>query len=105
MGIELTRPLTLYKLHLSVHRFLHLFRDLFETNYVLTKQYCKNNTHRHKTVWSSQLLDNNIHIHVPYDCTTHQTTALLPMMHRFIRTDLASYSIHVVVSFQLQWML
>ena len=31
-------------------------------------------------------------IHVAYDCTKHQTMALLPMMYRFVRKKLASYT-------------
>ena len=33
------------------------------------------------------------------------TTALVPTINRFVRTSFATYSIHVAVSFQLQWTL
>ena len=47
------------------------------------------------TIWCTTIYDNKTH--VAYDCTTYQTTALLPTMHRFIRTKLASYTTHCSV--------
>ena len=35
--------------------------------------------------------------HIAYDCTTSQTTALPPMMYRFIRANLASCSVFPII--------
>ena len=54
-------------------------------------------------MWCATRHDNKTH--VVYDCATDQTAALLPTMHHFMRTNLASYSIHIAISFQFQWTL
>ena len=46
-------------------------------------------------IWRATTLVNKTH--VAYDCTAHQTMALLPTMHCFMRTNLGTYSIHVAV--------
>ena len=50
-------------------------------------------------IWYATAHDSKTHI--AYNCTTHQTMVLLPMIHHFIRTSLASYSVRVAMSFQL----
>ena len=50
--------------------------------------------HTYITIWCATMHDSETH--VAYACK--QTTALLPMKHCFMRTNLASYSIHIAVS-------
>ena len=47
--------------------------------------------HTYIAVCCATMHDNKTH--VAYDCTTHQTMAILSTMHCFIRTSLVSYSI------------
>ena len=68
-----------------------IYCKLVYTVYIATCIWCAS-MHNHKT-------------HIAYNCTVHQMMALLPMMHRFIRTNSASWSIHVTVSYQLRWTL
>ena len=53
--------------------------------------------HTYIAIWYATTHDNKTQI--AYDCTTHQTTPLLPTMHHFASTNLATYSIQVAVSF------
>ena len=57
--------------------------------------YCKP-VIAHIAIWCETIQDNKTH--VPSD-TKRQTMALLPTMHRFIRTKLAS-NLHIAMSFQ-----
>ena len=54
--------------------------------------------HTYIVIWYTSTNDNITP--VVYDCTTTHMTALQPMMHRFVRPDLATYSIDVAVTFQ-----
>ena len=49
-------------------------------------------------IWCATMHNNKTHVHVPYDYIfLTQKTALLPKMHRFIKTKLASYTTHCSV--------
>ena len=50
----------------------------------------------HTSLFGTQTVHGN-RSHVVYGCITNQTTGLLPTIHRFIRTCLTTYSIHIGV--------